>query len=33
MPQGKVDITGVASYYYGTWQILMRTEDDIQAAQ
>lgn len=33
MPQGKVDITGVASYYNGTWQILMRTEDDIQAAQ
>lgn len=33
MPTGKVDITGVASYFNGTWQILMRTEDDIQAAQ
>ena len=33
MPQGKQDITGIASYYNGTWQLLMRTEDDIHAAQ
>ncbi len=33
MPQGKVDITGILSYYNGTWQIMMRTLDDIQAAQ
>ncbi len=33
MPQGKVNITGILSYYYGTWQIMMRTLDDIQTAQ
>jgi hypothetical protein len=33
MPTGKVDITGIASRYNDTWQILMRTEDDIQPAQ
>lgn len=33
MPQGKVDITGILSYYNGTWQIMMRTLDDIQTAQ
>lgn len=33
MPMGKQDITGIASYYNGTWQILMRTEKDITPAQ
>jgi len=33
MPTGKVDITGIASRFGTTWQILMRTEKDIQAAQ
>ena len=33
MPTGKVDITGIASYYNGTWQILMRTEADIKPAE
>lgn len=33
MPTGKVDITGIASYYNGTWQILMRTEADIKSAE
>ena len=30
MPTGKVDITGIATRYENTWQILMRTEKDIQ---
>lgn len=30
MPKGKVDITGVATRYNDTWQILMRTLDDIK---
>lgn len=33
MPTGKVDITGIASRYNTTWQILMRTGDDIRSAQ
>jgi len=33
MPTGKVDITGIASRFGTTWQILMRTEKDIKAAQ
>jgi len=33
MPTGKVDITGVASYYNGTWQLMMRTGDDVKSAQ
>ena len=33
MPTGKVDITGVASRFGTTWQILMRTEKDIKSAQ
>ena len=30
LPTGKVDITGIASRFDDTWQILMRTEDDIK---
>lgn len=33
MPVGKVDITGVASYYNDTWQVMMRTGDDCKVAQ
>ena len=33
MPTGKVDVTGVFTRYRNTWQILMRTIDDIQPAQ
>lgn len=33
MPTGKVNITGIASRFNKTWQILMRTENDIQKAQ
>ena len=33
MPTGKVDITGIASRFNTTWQILMRTQDDIRPAQ
>ena len=33
MPEGKVDITGIFTRYRDTWQILMRTEDDIQPAK
>ncbi len=33
MPQGKVDITGIASYYNGTWQILLRTDADVKASE
>ena len=32
MPTGLVDITGVATRYNDTWQILMRTEKDIVAS-
>ena len=30
MPQGRVDITGVASRYNDSWQIMVRTLDDIK---
>lgn len=33
MPTGKVNVTGVFTRYRNTWQILMRTIDDIQPAQ
>ncbi len=33
MPTGRVDITGIASRYNNTWQILMRSENDIQPAK
>lgn len=33
MPTGKVDITGIASRFNNTWQILMRTDKDIKVAQ
>ena len=33
MPTGKVNVTGVFTRYRNTWQILMRTIDDIQLAQ
>ena len=33
MPTGKVDITGIASRFNNTWQILIRTEDDVKPAQ
>ena len=33
MPTGNVDITGIASRFNNTWQILMRTEKDIKSAQ
>jgi len=33
MPTGKVDITGIASRFGTTWQILMRTEKDIKTAE
>ena len=33
MPTGKVDITGIASRYRDTWQILIRTESDVKPAQ
>lgn len=29
MPQGEVDVTGIFTRYRDTWQILLRTEDDI----
>ena len=32
MPMGKVDITGVASYYNGTWQLMMRTKNDFKSS-
>ena len=32
MPTGKVDVTGIFTRYRNTWQILMRTESDIQPA-
>ena len=33
IPGGKVDIYGVCTIYNGSWQILMRTESDLQPAQ
>jgi hypothetical protein len=30
MPKGKVNITGIATRYNNTWQILMRSESDIE---
>lgn len=33
MPTGKVDITGVFSRYSTTWQIQLRTADDVKPAQ
>ena len=33
MPTGKLDITGIASRYNSTWQIQIRTEDDVKSAQ
>ena len=33
MPTGKLDITGIASRYNSTWQIQIRTEDDVKPAQ
>ena len=33
MPSGRVNITGIFTRYRDTWQILMRTVDDIQPAQ
>ncbi len=33
MPQGKVDVTGIFTRFRNTWQILMRSESDIQLAQ
>ena len=32
MPTGRVDITGIFTRYNNTWQILLRTVDDIQPA-
>ncbi len=31
LPQGKVDITGIFTRYRNTWQILLRTADDVKA--
>ena len=33
MPQGKVDITGVLTRFGSTWQLIMRTSDDIKQAE
>ena len=33
MPTGKVDVTGIFTRFRDTWQILMRSESDIQPAQ
>lgn len=33
MPEGEVDITGIFTRYNNTWQILLRTTDDIKPAQ
>lgn len=33
MPQGKVDITGVLTRYGTTWQLVMRTADDIKLSE
>lgn len=33
MPQGKVNITGIFTRYRNIWQILMRTETDVETAQ
>lgn len=32
MPQGKVDVYGIATRFRDTWQILVRTEEDIKVA-
>lgn len=32
MPQEKIDVTGIFTRYRDTWQILLRTEDDVQPA-
>lgn len=29
MPTGSIDVTGIATRYNDTWQILLRTEDDV----
>ena len=31
LPQGSVTVTGIFTRYNNTWQILMRTEGDIQS--
>lgn len=33
MPQGKVDITGVLTRFGSTWQLIMRTSEDIKQAE
>ena len=33
MPQEEIDVTGIFTRYRNTWQILLRTEDDIQPAE
>ena len=33
MPMGKLNITGIASRYNDTWQILLRSIDDVQLAK
>ena len=33
IPKGKVDLYGVCTRYNNTWQILMRTESDLQEIQ
>lgn len=33
LPTGKVDITGIFTRYRNVWQIELRTEDDVKAAQ
>lgn len=33
MPSGELDVTGIFTRYRNTWQILLRTIDDIQPAQ
>ncbi|MBR1688780.1 MAG: hypothetical protein IJ710_09705 [Prevotella sp.] len=33
MPTGKLDVTGIASRFNNTWQIYLRTEADVKAAE
>ena len=33
MPQEEIDVTGIFTRYRNTWQILLRTEDDIQPSE
>ena len=33
MPTGRVDITGIFTRYNNTWQILLRTDKDIETAE